>query len=98
MQVVQIPFDGSMLAVDLERIKRFVSPSVSSRLKQSHRSVFEFANKCASVIDADFLLLSGFLMHAFFDKRFGHRSDFGNATVEPDGRVDAVGEQIASYT
>ena len=34
---------------------------------------------------------------AFLDERLGHRGDVVDAAVEPDGRVDAVGEQVAGH-
>jgi hypothetical protein len=51
--------------------------------------------KDTSIVDGHFLLFASSGVNAFFDKCFGDSTNVGDAAVEPDGRVDTVGEQIA---
>ena len=52
VQIVQIPDDRCVFAVDLERVERLVSPRVSRRFERRQRAVTETArNRLASSID-----------------------------------------------
>ena len=95
VEVVQIPADGGVGAVDLQRVQRLVPARVSRGFEQSERAVRKVAVKNTGVVDGDFLLLAGGGVHALLDERLGDGGNVGNAAVEPDGGVDAVGEQVA---
>ena len=41
VQIVQVPSNRRMLAIDLERVKRLVSARVASRLKRGERAIAE---------------------------------------------------------
>ena len=36
-------------------------------------------------------------MLTLFNERFGHRADRGDAAIQPEGRVDTVGQQVARH-
>src|SRR5687767_12844707 len=97
MQVVQVPKDGSVLAIDLKRVKGFVAAGITGRLERGERTVLEAREESACIIDADFLHLASELMRPLLHERLSHGADFINAPVEPDGGVDAVREQIAGH-
>src|SRR5262245_50707595 len=97
MQVVQIPLDRRLFAVDLKRVQRFVPAGVARAFEQAERAVAEMAQERASIIDADLLDFARQVVFPLFDERLGHRRDAFNSVVEPDRRVDAVGEQIACH-
>ena len=98
MQVVQIPTHAGMFAVDFERVERLVAASITRRFEQSERTVVRNGTGSAGIIDPDRLLLASFGVHAFFDKGFGHGRDIFDRAVEPQGGVDAVGQQVAGHT
>src|SRR5262245_36179970 len=92
VQVVEVPLDRGFLAVDLEGVERFVPARVAGGLEESERAGLEAAEEGASVVDANGLNLSGEVMLALFDEGLGHGADGRDAAVEPDRRVDAMGE------
>ena len=55
------------------------------------------ARNGAGVVDADLLDLAGQGVLALLDERLGHGGDVVDAAVEPEGGVDAVGEQVAGH-
>ena len=75
VQVVQVPLDRGVLAVDLERVERLVAAGVAGRLEQAERAVVEAAEERAGVVDADLLDLAGEVVLALLDERLGHRAD-----------------------
>ena len=95
VQVVQVPLDRGVFAVDLEGVERLVAAGVAGRFEEAERAVLEVAEEGAGVVDADLLDLAGEVVLAFLDERLGHGADVLDAAVEPEGGVDAVGEQIA---
>src|SRR5262249_11730558 len=98
MQIVQIPKDGSVLAVNFESVESFVSARVTRGFESCEGTVFEPREKSAGVVDADFFDFAGEIMFALLNKCFGHRIDFVDAAVQPDSRVDAMCKQIAGDT
>ena len=58
MQVVQVPHDRRVLAVDLERVQRLVSARVARRLEGGERAVVEARQEQAGVVDPDRLDLA----------------------------------------
>src|ERR1043165_650850 len=97
MQVVQVPEYRSMLAVDLERVEGFVAAGVTSRFKRGEGAVLEAGEKRAGVVDTHLLDLAGEVVLAFFDEGLGHRAHFVDGPVHPDGRIDAMRQQIAGH-
>ena len=87
---MQVPRDGSVFAVDFKSVKRIVAPRVAGRFKDPERSIAEPGQKRAGVVDSNFFHFSGQIMFALFDEGFGHRVDFVDAAVEPEGRVNAM--------
>ncbi len=95
VQVVQIPLQRGLLAVDLECVQGLVPASVPGGFKQPQRAVVEPAKEGTSVVDSHRLDLAGEVMLSFFHERLGHGADGIDVPVEPEGRVDAVREQVA---
>ena len=59
VQVVEIPGDGGVLAVDFEGVERLVAAGVAGGLERGERAVLEAAEEGARVVDLDLLLLPG---------------------------------------
>ena len=55
------------------------------------------AEERTSIVNFHRLNLAGQLVRAFLDKRFCHGRHIRNRAVEPECRVDAVGQQITGY-
>ena len=53
------------------------------------------AEESTSIIDTYFFYLSCQIVHPFGDKRLRHRGDITNPPVEPNCRINTVGEQIS---
>lgn len=75
MQVVEIPRQAGVFAVDLEGVEGFVTSGIASRLKQPERAVAEVAEERAGVIDMDRFFLAGLSVDPFLDEGFGHSAD-----------------------
>src|SRR6185437_17154656 len=71
MQVVQVPGDRSVLAIDFERIKRLVAARVAGRLKGCQRAVAEAREKGAGVVDLHLFDLAAHRMRALLDEGVG---------------------------
>src|SRR5206468_2019898 len=95
MEVVQIPRDARVLAVDLESVKRLVPARVSRALERGERAVAEACEEGARVVNAHGRDFAGKRVLALLDERLGHGGDALHAAVEPEGGVNAVREQIA---
>ncbi len=99
VQVVQVPVDRGMLAVDLERVERLVAAGVAGRFEQPERAVVEVAEERAGVVDADrsrLLPVSSVCFRSLTNVSVIAVTSL-DAAVEPDGRVDAVGQQVAGH-
>src|SRR4028119_596839 len=59
VQIVQVPHDRGVLAVDLQGVERLVPPRVAGRLKGAQRTVLEAGEESAGVVDADWFRFSG---------------------------------------
>jgi hypothetical protein len=92
MQIVQVPENGCVLAVDLECIQRLVAARIAGRLERGQRSVVEARQERAGVVDAHFLHAAGQRMLALLDERFGHG---GDPSIPPFSHM-AVSMQCAS--
>ena len=97
VEVMQVPLEGLVLAVDLERVEGLVAAGVAGGLELRDRAVFEAAQEDGGVVDGDGLLLARGGVHALLDERLGDRGDLGDVTVDPAGRVDTVGEEVARH-
>ena len=95
MQIMQVPEDGGVFAVDFESVERLVAARVTGGFKGRQRAVAEAGQESAGVVDAHLFHFAGELVFAFLDEGLGHGGDGVDAAVEPDGGVDAVREQIA---
>ena len=84
MQIVQVPEDRGVFAVDLESVERLVAARVAGGFEGGERAVLETRQESAGVVDADLLHFAGEVVFAFFDERFGHGGDVVDAAVEPD--------------
>ncbi len=98
VQVVQVPGDAGVFAVDFQGIEGLVATCIAGRLEESERAVIEVAEERASVVDVDGGFFSGLDVGSFFDERFGHCADIVDRTVDPKSRVDAVGQKVARHT
>src|SRR6266850_8342570 len=67
---------------------------VAGGLEGPERAVFEATKERAGIVDADLLDFASQVVFAFLDERFGHGVDLVDAAVEPERRVDAMGQQI----
>ena len=83
MQIMQIPSDTCVFAVDFQGVKGFVAACIAGRLEESERAVIEVAEERASVVDVDGGLFAGLDVGSFFDERFGHCADIVDRTVDP---------------
>src|SRR5690606_2811314 len=72
MQVVQIPADAGVFAIDLERVKSLVPAGVAGRLEQTKRTILEMAKEGAGVVDIDFLDLAREVVFPLLDECFRH--------------------------
>ena len=97
VEVVEVPLEGLMFAVDLEGVERLVAASVAGGFELRDRTVLEAAEENRGVVDGDGLLLARGGVDAFLDERLGHRGDLGDVTVDPASRVDAVRKQVARH-
>ena len=86
VQVVQVPEDGRVLAVDLERVERLVAARVARGFEGGERAVVEARQEEAGVVDADRLHLAGEIVLAALDEGLGHGRDFVDAAVQPHAR------------
>ena len=95
IEIVQVPRQRLVLAVDLEGVERLVAARVTGRLKHRHRTILETREKRARVVDLHRLLLAGCGVNALLDKGLGHRAHRNDVAVDPTRSVDAVRKQIA---
>src|SRR5690606_12497194 len=97
VEVVEVPADRGVLAIDLEGVERLVSPGVPGRLKQAERPIREVAEERAGVVDLHRFDLAGPGVLPLLDKGLGHRRDVADRAVEPQRRVDAVCKEITRH-
>jgi hypothetical protein len=84
-----------VLAVDFKGVERLVPARVTGRFKRGQRAVAKRARKAQASSIPTFSTLPVRLCLRFFDEGFGHGVDFVDPAVEPEGGVDAMGQQIA---
>src|SRR5438445_433022 len=68
MQIMQVPNDRRMLAINFERIQRLVPASVSRCFERRERSVLKARQKRTRIVDADRLNLARQIMPAALDE------------------------------
>src|SRR5215472_16023603 len=83
MEVVEIPKNRRVLAVNLERVKRLMSASVTCRFESGEGSVFKSREERAGVIDPDLLDFACKIMLPLPDEGLGHGIDRIDTAVEP---------------
>src|SRR5690606_29130615 len=95
VEVVEVPCERLLLAVDLEGVERLVTAGVAGALEDGQRAVLEAGEEGAGVVDGDGMLFAGAGVDALLDEGLGHGGDGDDLAVDPAGGVDAVGEQVA---
>ena len=95
VEVVEVPKNGSVFAVDFEGVEGFVSASISCGFERGERSVPKPGEESTGIIDANFFDFSGQVVLALLDKGFGHSIDGFKASIQPESGVDAVGKEVA---
>ena len=58
VEVMQIPADGGVGTIDLQRVQGFVAAGVPGGFKQTERAIVEVTMEDAGVVDSDFLFLA----------------------------------------
>src|SRR5215471_13488846 len=76
MEIVQVPRDRCMLAVDLQGVQRLVAPRITSRLKRRQRPVAEARQEKTRIVDPDRLHLPREIVLALLDEGLGDGGDF----------------------
>src|SRR5262249_1799179 len=94
MQIVQVPEDRRVLAIDFESIKRLVTAGITRGFKRGEGTVAETREEKARVINTHFFHLASEGMLAFLDKGLRRCRDLVNGSVQPHRGVDAMSEQI----
>src|SRR5258708_18351191 len=95
MQIMKVPTDGGVFTIDFEGIERLVAAGVASGFERCERAVLEAGEKGAGIVNPDPLDFAGEVMFAFFNERFGHGVDFGDAAIKPDRGVISVRQPVA---
>ncbi len=98
MQIVQIPTDRRLLAVDLEREKSLVAAGITGGFEIAQRAIVEAAEESAGVVDANGLHLAGLDVLSFLDEGLRDRVHVLDRAVLPDGQVNAMCQQVAGHT
>src|SRR5690606_6082946 len=94
VQVVEIPEDRCVFAVDLKRVKGLVAAGITGGLERGERAVAESGEESRGVIDSDFGNLAGLGVLALLDESLGHGGDLVDRTIQPEGGIDTVGQQV----
>ena len=96
VQVVQVPDDRGVLAVDLERVERLVAAGVAGRFEhgRASRSSKRQRNAQASSMPTFSTLPVRLCLRSLTNVSVIAVTLLIGA-VEPEGRVDAVGQQVA---
>ena len=95
VQIMQVPAQRAVFAVDLERVQRLVAAGIAGGLERCQRAIAETRQKCAGVVDRDLLDPAGQDVLALFDKSLGHGRNRGDGAIQPERGIDAMGEQVA---
>ena len=98
MQVMQVPGNRGMLAIDLQGIQSLMTAGIAGGLKGTQRSIGKACQYGAGIIDTHLLHLARQVVHALFDKGLGHGSHAVHFAVEPQSRVKAMGQQVPGDT
>ena len=97
VQIVQIPLQAHVLAVDLKRIEGLVAAGIAGAFKHAQRAVLEVAEEGAGIVDGHRLYLAGEGVLSLLDECLRHGGDVCDWSVEPQGGVDAVSQQVAGH-
>ena len=97
VRVFQIEKDRAVLAVDLEGAVVFAAPGVARAFERAHRAVGEKGQKHAGVVDVYRLDLASVGMLALANEGLSGGHDALDRAVEPLGRVNRVGQQVAGH-
>ena len=97
VQVVEIPADARVLAVDFEGVERLVAACIARALEERERAVGEMPHERAGVVNLHLLHLAAQRVLALLDESLRHRRHVRQRAVQPDCRVNAVREQIARH-
>src|SRR2546421_1084021 len=94
VQIVKVPKNGGIFAVDLEGIEGLMSARVTGRFERRQRAVPEARQESAGVVDANLFHFAGEVVLALLDEGLGHGAYFVNRAIQPDRGIDAVSQQI----
>src|SRR4029079_2828151 len=83
------------LAVDLEGVERLVAAGVAGRLEGAERAVGEAGEGGRGVVYGERLDAPGIGVGALLDEGLGHRAEARDRAVDPEGGVEAMGEEVA---
>ena len=97
VRVFQIEIDRAVLAVELESVMVLSAAGVARALESAHRAVGEDGQEHAGVVDRDRLDLARLGVLPLLDERFGGGGHARDRPVEPFGRIDRMGQQVAGH-
>src|SRR5262249_47643724 len=86
-----------VFSIDLKRIERLVAARVPCGLERSQGAVLESSEERTRIVNAHLFNLSGQVMFSFLDEGLGHCVDLFNASLQPQRRIDPMGQQVPCY-
>ena len=97
VRVFQVEEQRPVLAVHLHGAVVLPAAGVAGALERADRAVLEDGQEHAGVVDVDLLDLARVGVLPLLDERLGVGDDPLDRAVEPFGRVDRVGQQVAGH-
>ena len=97
VEIVEVPREGFVMAVDLEGLVRFMTAGVAGGFEDGGGAIFKTGKESAGVIDGDRVFFTGLLVDTFFDEGLGHGGNGDDVTIDPAGAVDVVRKEITRY-
>ena len=97
VRVFQVEEDRAVFAVELEGVVVLPPAGVAGALERAQGAVGEDGQEHAGVVDGDRLDLAGLGVLALLDERSVWATTRLDRPVEPFGRVDGVGQQVAGH-
>src|SRR5437588_12561303 len=90
VQIMQVPENGGVLAIDLKSVERLMPARVTRGFEIRERPIAEPAQERAGIVDAHLLDFAREVVLPLFDECFSHRVDLVEAAIEPQRRIDAM--------
>ena len=91
---MEVPENGTVLAINFKGVERLVAASIARGLKRSEGAVAEARQKGGGIVDEDLLFFASERVLALFDKGLCHGGDGIDSAVEPQGGINTVRKQI----